>query len=73
MPGPPTDYAVAIAIGTPVEVEAELALKLAEASAIISIGISALTTRIHDAAYDRHVAADRVAVIIVYTVSTTGP
>lgn len=71
MPGPPTEYVVAISIGTPAEVEAELVLKLAEAAAIIAVNITALSTRIHDAAYDRNLAAERVAAVIVYTRGTT--
>jgi len=67
---PPTEYVVAISIGTPAEVEAEMALKLIEAAAIIAVNITALSTRIHDAAYDRNLAADRVAAIIVYTRGT---
>lgn len=70
---PPTEYAVAISIGTPEEVELELVPKLAEATAIITVNIAALTTRIHDAAYDRHFTADRVAVVILYTVGTVEP
>lgn len=67
---PPTEYRVAISIGTPTEVELELVPKLVEATAIVSVNIAALTTRIHDAAYDRHSSADRVAVVILYTEGT---
>lgn len=73
MPGPPTEYVVAVSIGTPAEVEAELALKLLEAAAIIAVNITALSTRIHDAAYDRNIAAERVAAVIIYTRGTVGP